>query len=135
MKFINLTKGILMKSLFLLVLMNACVASAANLEDLTILDIKPGQSHLKLKLRSKDMPEDSYFFLDIVQSDPDSFGKMMLIIEKLARGDSYRLGANVKSFSDSPSGSYYKSEGVSIFEIPNREPNGLLQHRKNKKQK
>jgi len=101
------------------------IASAARLEDVKILNVMPGRDNFELKLQTKDGPKDSYFYVDITKSDPDSFEKLVYVIKKLMRRDKYKLDLDIPSFSASPSGSYYKSEGLTFYGPAGREPDGI----------
>ncbi len=89
-------------------------AFAAKLEDVRVLDSTPSQEGLELKLRVENGPKKSYFFVHIVRSDPASFDKLALVIEKQKKGNHFKLTLDIPSFSISPPGSYYRSEGVSF---------------------
>jgi hypothetical protein len=101
-----------MKRWLLLLCFVPSVAFAARLEDVTVLDAKTGPDSVELKLHSKDGPPGSYFFLDIIKSDPGAFEKLAHVIRKLMARDAYRLDLDIPSFSVSPSGSRYRSEGI-----------------------
>lgn len=101
------------------------VASAARLEDVKILTVIPGRDNFQLKLQAKEAPGDSYFFLDITKSDPDNFDKLMHVIKKMMHKNKYKLDLDIPSFSASPSGSYYKSEGINFSSPSEREPNAV----------
>lgn len=101
--------------------------NAAEVKNVKILDMKFNQNNLELKLRSQKGATGSYFFLEITKNDPEAFEKMSHIIKKIKYNDKYNLNLNIPSFSDSPNGSYYKSEGISF--------NGLLIKNKNGKNK
>lgn len=107
------------KLIFSLVLISS-LASAADLENVQVLEATSGQDHVKLKLRTKEAPKDSYFYVDITKSDPDAFGKLVDVTKKLLERDRYKLNLNIKSFSASPSGSYYKSDGITFTGTPVR---------------
>lgn len=121
-----------MKKLILALYFISSIASAARLEDVKILNIMPGQENFELKLQVKDGPKDSYFYVDIVKSDPESFEKMVLVTKKLTRRDKYKLDLDIPSFSASPNGSYYKSEGIGFYG-PTREPDGVKPAKKKEK--
>ncbi len=107
-------------------------AFAARLGDVRILNIMPGQGNFQLKLQTKDGPRDSYFFLDITKSDPDSFDKFIHVFKKMMYKNKYRLDLDIPSFSVSPSGSYYKSDGITFSSTTEREPNGVGSAKKKK---
>lgn len=90
-------------------------ASAAKLEDVKILNIKSGRDNFELKLQMKNGPKDSYFFVDIVKDDKNSFDKLVHVIKKILNKDKYKLDLDIISFSASPSGSYYRSEGINFY--------------------
>ena len=87
-------------------------ALAAKLDDVVILDLKQGNDNFEVKLRMKNGPKNSFFLVDIVKNDKDSFDKLALILKKLKQGDDFKLSLNIPSFSMSPSGSYYRSDSV-----------------------
>lgn len=89
-------------------------ASAATLEDVTVLDIKHGKDNFELKLQVTNGPKDSYFFVDVVKNDKDSFDKLALVLKKLKKRDEFKLSLNIPSFSLSPNGSYYRSDSVTF---------------------
>ncbi len=89
-------------------------AHAAKLEDVVILDITHKKDNFELKLQTKNGPKDSYFFVDIVKSDANSFGKLAIVLKKLKKRDDFKLTLEIPSFSVSPSGSYYRSESVTF---------------------
>lgn len=64
-----------MKTLVIFFYLMANTGWAAKLEDVNILKISPEKDNFELKLQVKDGPKDSYFFVDIVKSDVDSFEK------------------------------------------------------------
>lgn len=105
------------------------ICLAARLEDVKILEIKPGQENFELKLKAKDAPPGSFFYLDITKNDPESFEKMILVIKKLMQKEKFRLDLDIPSFSVTPSGSYYRSEGIGIFSPNEREPNSTKKSR------
>jgi hypothetical protein len=100
-------------SLLLLVLM-ARPVFAAQVDDVLILDTKSTQDGIELKLREKASPKDSYFYVNIVKEDKESFDKLGLVIKKLQKGRSFKLNLDIPSFSRSPSGSSYRSEYVTF---------------------
>ncbi len=121
-----------MKKAILVLFFISSISSAARLEDVKILEFASGQDSFELKLKTKDGAANSYFFVDIVKTDPNSFEKLVHVINKLSQRDSYKLDLNIISFSPSPSGSYYSSESV-IFSGPaNREPNYINPSKKKK---
>lgn len=99
------------------------VTSAARLENVKILSVKPGHENFEIKLQTNNSPPDSFFYLDIMKTDPDSFEKTMLVVKKMIQKENYRLDLEITSFSASPSGSYYRSEGVLLSGPNDREPN------------
>jgi hypothetical protein len=95
--------------LFLFLFLPA-IACAANVEDVRILNAASGRDNLKLQVQPKS--GSSYFFVDIMSSDPEAFEKVGAVVKKLLRGDRYRLDLSIPNFSASPSGSYYRSEDI-----------------------
>jgi len=93
----------------------ANTASAAVLEDVTILDVTSKADMVALKLHANSGPKDSYFLVDILKSDPAAFEKLSLVTQKLQGGDKFKLALNIKSFSMSPSGSHYRSPDVKFL--------------------
>ncbi|MNK12018.1 hypothetical protein D3C87_300740 [compost metagenome] len=89
-------------------------ASAAQLEDVKILSATPQEQSLKLKLQTKGGSKDSYFFVDIMKNDTESFNKLVHVINKMANKERYKLNIDIPSFSASPSGSYYRSNGLTF---------------------
>lgn len=122
-----------MKTLIFSFLLASSVASAARLEDVKILNVITGKDNFQLKLQAKEAPFDSYFFLDITKSDPESFDKLMHVIKKMMHKNKYRLDLDIPSFSASPSGSFYKSEGITFSSTSEREPNGVSSKKEKKK--
>ncbi len=117
------------KVIFMMLISN--LVFAANLEDVQILNVMPGKENFKLKLHAKDGPGDSYFFLDILKSDPESFDKLMHVISKMMYKNKYKLDLNIPSFSLLPSGSYYRSDDITFSGTANRQPSSTKK-RKNK---
>jgi len=76
---------------------------------------------VELKLQAKHGPPGSYFFVDITKNDPDSFDKLAHVINKIMDKDKYRLDLNIRSFSVSPNGGRYPSEGIDFYS-PKGEP-------------
>lgn len=97
---------------FLAILLFPTLAFGAKLEDVRILNVQPDPEAFKLKLQLKNGSADSYFFVDIVKSDPESFQKSMTVIKKLLQKERFQLDLEIPSFSASPSGSSYRSESV-----------------------
>lgn len=119
----------------ILIILNSLIpiiCHAAHLEDVKILNVKPGQENLQLKLQSKDGPPGSYFYLDIMKNDHESFEKMILVFKKLMLKEKFRLDLDIPSFSASPSGSYYRSEGIAFLSPNERAPNSTKASKKNK---
>lgn len=104
----------LLSGLFLgmVTMMTANPASAAQLQDVTILEVTSRKDLIELKLHAKNGPEGSYFFVEVAKSDAEAFDKLGLVAQKLQKGDSFRLSLKIKSFSMSPSGSNYPSSRV-----------------------
>lgn len=117
---------------FLVLMLFSNIAFGAKLEDVKILQAVAGNGSFKLKLQTKDSPSNSYFFLDITMSDPGSFDKLVHVIKKAVRKDSYRLDLDIPSFSTSPSGSYYRSEDIRFNGRSSREPNSVGNFDENK---
>lgn len=101
------------------------VASAAILEDVRILNVKSGRDNIELKLQTKDGAKDSYFYVDIVNNDAGSFEKLAHVIKKLMLRDKYKLDLSIPSFSAFPSGSYYKSEGITFYGLSDGKPDAV----------
>jgi hypothetical protein len=101
-----------MRFLISLLFVACSVASAAKLEDVKLLGAKAGADNFELKLQLKDGPPNSFFYIDIVKTDPDAFAKMIHVANKLMQKERYRLDMDIISFSASPSGSYYKSKDI-----------------------
>lgn len=97
--------------LFMLLLVSNS-ALAAKLEDVKVLEASSTKDGVELKLQSKGGAKDSYFVLNVTKSDRDAFDKLALVIKKLKKGNDFRLGLDIPSFSAFPSGSYYRSEDV-----------------------
>jgi hypothetical protein len=91
------------------------MASAAKLEDVRVLEVLPGPDKFEFKLQKTGGPKESFFYIDIMKSDPDSFEKLSHVLRKYLRSDEYRLDLDVPSFSASPSGSSYRSLDVKVF--------------------
>ena len=104
-----------LKILMFMFCFTTSIASATTLEDVKILGVTVVNDSILLRLQAKRAPNDSYFFLDIVKSDSDSFEKLGHIINKLTYFDKYKLDLNIQSFSAEPSGSYYRSEGINFY--------------------
>ncbi len=101
-----------MKALIFLLCLTANSALAANLENVDLLSVEHRKNSIELKLHAKSGPKDSYFFVNIANSDSNSFEKLAFVIKKLEKGDKFKLDLEIPSFSISPSGSYYRSESV-----------------------
>ncbi len=104
-----------MKRLVLLLFFLPSVAFAERLEDVRLLNTKPGPDNVELQLQAKQGPPGSYFFLDVTRNDPDAFNKLVHVINKMTGKDEYRLDLNIPSFSVSPNGSHYRSEGIDFY--------------------
>ena len=89
-------------------------AFSADLYDVKIIDIKNKKNNIELKLQTKDGLKDSYFIVDIVESDKAAFDKIAVIIKKIKKGKDYKLDLSIPSFSAFPSGSYYRSDSVTF---------------------
>ena len=94
------------------------IASAAHLEDVKLLKFTPGPEKFELKLQLKDGPKDSYFLVDIVKSDSESFAKLAHVVRKFMEKEKYKLDLNIPSFSPSPSGSHYRSDDITLSSAP-----------------
>jgi hypothetical protein len=105
---------------------------AAKLDNVRVLGYEQNPEGVTLKLQTHDGPPDSYFFLEIIKSDPKSFEKLVQVMNKVYLKDSYQLDLNIPSFSDSPSGSYYRSPGITFGGPEDREPNGSKSSAKKK---
>jgi len=103
---------------------------AADLQDVELLSVNARAESLQLKLRAKEAPAGSYFFLEITQSDPEAFAKMLTIIKKMHLKGGFRLDLSLPSFSPSPSGSYYRSEGVLMSGDETRGPSSIKKKKK-----
>lgn len=125
-------KGTNMKSLILGLFLISSAASAARLEDVSVLEVKPGQENIELRLHAKEGPQDSYFIVDITKSDPEAFDKLVKAIKKVKQKNHCQLDLNIPSFSVAPSGSYYRSEGITFDLRTDREPNSVKTKKKNK---
>lgn len=102
-----------MKTLFILTLALLMTnANAANLDNVKILDIKQEKENFSLKLQDSSGAKDSYFFVDIVPEDKEAFAKLALVLKKIKLKEKFKLALVIPSFSASPSGSYYRSNGV-----------------------
>jgi len=91
------------------------MALAAKLEDVSVLEVVPGPDKFEFKLQTRDGPRESFFYFDIMKSDPDSFGKLSHVLRKYLRSDAYRLDLDIPSFSVATSGSSYRSLDVRVF--------------------
>ncbi|QLY26897.1 hypothetical protein HW988_07855 [Bdellovibrio sp. KM01] len=112
-----------MKNLILaLFFMSGATASAAQVNNVSLLDIKYSQDKYELKLGANFEGKDTMFFVQIPKSDPDSFEKLSYVIKKLAQGDGYKLNLDIRSFTASPSGSFYRSQDVKFSGAGDREP-------------
>lgn len=103
-----------MKYLIVIFSLFSATANAAKLDDVKILEVAPGTENVKLKLHSDLGKKGSYFFVDVVKTDPESFGKLALVLKKLKGKSHFRLDLNIPNFSPAPSGSYYRSNDVTF---------------------
>lgn len=105
-----------MKKIFKIILLSLIIntATAAILDDVVVLDITHGKENVELKLQVKNGPKDSFFIVDVVKNDKDSFAKLALVLKKLKNRDDFKLSLNIPSFSAAPSGSYYRSDSVTF---------------------
>ncbi|MGE0529224.1 MAG: hypothetical protein AB7G93_12695 [Bdellovibrionales bacterium] len=122
-----------MKTLVVALGLLSNIAIADLLEDVHVLNVKPGQNHLELKLRTKEGPKDSFFLVDIVKSDPEAFEKLAHVINELNRPDKHKLNLDIQSFSVSPSGSYYQSPGILFSGTTDSKPSAVKPDNKKKK--
>jgi len=86
--------------------------SADYLEDVAIMDVTTNNQNILLKLKTHKAPNNSYFFVDITQSDKDLFNKFVHIINKQKYGSRYQFNLNIPSFSTNPSGAYFRSDDI-----------------------
>ncbi|MES3038628.1 MAG: hypothetical protein V4736_12045 [Bdellovibrionota bacterium] len=121
-----------MLKLLILLSLFSSVGFAARLEDVKILSAVPGQDSFELKLHANEGASDSFFFIEIVKSDPDSLEKMNHVFKKLMKKEKYRLDLDIMSFSVSPNGSVYRSEGIGFYGSDNRKPNNVPAAKKKK---
>ncbi len=103
-----------MKKIILFFCLLANSAWAQKLDDVKILSVVPGKDNVEVKLQMKNGPKGSYFFVDIKKADPEAFEKLVLLMKKISKKDSYKLNLDILSFSSSPSGSYYRSDSVTF---------------------
>lgn len=100
--------------LVLILSLSISSAFAALVEDVTVLDLKKGKESFEVKLQVKGGEKNSFFTVDITRDDEKSFDKLDLVLKKMKKSESFKLNLNIPSFSAKPSGSYYKSEGISF---------------------
>lgn len=105
-----------MKKIFMAVILFLSVNSvhAARLEDVSVLDIYYHKDSFQVKIQENKSLKDSFFYVDIIKDDKDSFRKIALILKKFKERDKFKLTLDIRSFSSSPSGSNYKSDNVSF---------------------
>lgn len=97
----------------LVIFLVGAAASAAELKDVKVLSVEPtDKESIKLKLQAPSAPKNSYFFVDVVKSDPEAFQKIYLVTKKLKTKGGFKLDLEIDSFSPKPSGSYYRSDSV-----------------------
>lgn len=101
-----------MKFLFIALCLMSAPAFAARLEDVQFLSSDPSADGVTLKLQVKHGPKGSYFFVNVVKSDPDALNKLALVIQELQKGQKLKLNLDIPSFSVSPPGSSYRSNFV-----------------------
>lgn len=114
-----------MKKTILALLFISSISYGARVEDVQILEIKNGPTNTELKLHSRTGEPGSYFYVDIVKEDTESFEKLSHIVNKLAYRNNYRLDLDIISFSARPSGGYYRSDSVTFIGKSDREPNSV----------
>lgn len=119
-----------MRKLILTIFLLSHFAEAARLQDINIMDIESKQNSFLLKLQPQGASNESFFFLEISQSDPRSYDKLSHIVKKILYKDEYKFDLNIPSFSEYPSGSYYRSEGVTFYRTLDREPNSTKAKKK-----
>lgn len=90
------------------------MATAAKLEGVTILESKPERESFKLRVRAKDGPMNSYFFVNITKGDPQAFEKLLKVVTKSMKRNKFQLDLDIPSFSISSNGSYYKSDDITF---------------------
>jgi len=103
------------KILIFMIIIQTSLVFADKVENVEILKITPGNNNFELKLKAKSAPQGSYFYVDIVKGDVTSFDKLGLVIQKIEKKSNFILSLDIPSFSQTPSGSYYKSDSVSFF--------------------
>jgi hypothetical protein len=86
----------------------------AELLDVEILERNKSDDGVELKLRTKDGPLDTFFYLDIKKDDPNVVEKLSLVLKKTKMKNKFSLNLDIPSFSLLPSGSYYRSQSVLI---------------------
>ncbi len=101
-----------MKKLFIIALWFASSASAAKLENVSVMDVSHTLNDTEFKLHASTGPERSFFYVRLKRTDPKLFDKFTVLSEKLFKGESYKLDLDIASFSMSPSGSRYPGESV-----------------------
>lgn len=121
----------MMKKLILILLViGVKMTFAVNLIDVEVLEIQSSNELIKLKLHSKTLPQESFFYVSIPSTDKDSFSKLSILLNKLRYNELFSLNLEIKSFSANPSGSHYLSPYVqfsgSIKESKKRKPNDTL---------
>lgn len=105
-----------MKKIFmtLMLCLSINTAHAEKLEDVSVLDISYTKDSFQVKMQESKDSKDSFFYVDIVKSDKDSFKKIALVLKKFKERDNFKLTLDIRSFSNSPSGSNYKSDNVTF---------------------
>ena len=105
-----------MKTIILLTLFTLAIgtAHADKVEDVSVQDLKYGKNSFEVKLQIKGAKKDQYFLVDIVKEDEKALEKVALVLKKMKLKNSFKLNLNIPSFSPSPSGSYYRSNDVTI---------------------
>ena len=85
---------------------------AATIQDVVVLEFKLGKENFELKLQDRSGERDSFFFVDVVRDDPQSFEKIALVLKKLKHKKDFKLSLEIPSFSAGPNGSYYRSNDI-----------------------
>lgn len=119
MRYVGRLEGIKLYLFMLIIFLVSNHASAAKLEDVKILSYKEGEANFKLKMQLRDAPKGSFFYVDVVKSDSRSFEKLILVLRKLTEREKFKLDMDIPSFTSSPSGSYYRSDGILFHGVVN----------------
>lgn len=110
------------KSLFILglVLLFPLSLSAANLDQVEVLEMKYSTEGLEVKLKDQKITPNGYFYLILDREDEHSLRNIALILSK-ARNPKQDIKLIIKSFSPKPSGSRYRSSQIEIQGTPSLE--------------